>query len=693
MTLLPTSVPTNFSTVAVYGDQNHMNVTGCDQEETADWIPIVLPVYILLIAVLGIMFNVFVLMVFCFHKKNCTVAEIYLGNLATADLLLVSCLPFWAVNISNNFNWPFGQFLCKVANVSVMMNVYCSIYFLVLVSIDRYVALAHPLSHDRSRRPKYAKLGCMLVWGLGFLLSIPSLIYREVIYSETCNITICKNNYNPDSNTEFLVFQGMLTVLGFIIPVSIISFCSVKIIQALRNQLVKQVNSQKTEEKATTLLLVVLVAFLICWVPFHLVTIVEMLEVAGVLSVDILVLDACVQIFSYFALFNSVLNPILYVIVGRNFRKKVKDIFMRLSNRETSSSMASTNPTMLRSVQPENVSSVPTNFSTVAVYGDQNHTNVTKCDEEETNEWILTVLPVYILLVTVLGIMFNVFVLMVFCFHKKACTVAEIYLSNLAAADLLLVSCLPFWAVTMLNNNDWPFGWFLCKVVDLSIMMNVYCSIYFLVLVSIDRYVALVHPLSQDRLRSSKYAKLGCVLVWGLGFLLGIPSAIYREISYNEACNITECNIPYNPNLYKELYVFQGMLTVLGFIIPGSIISFCSVKIIQALKNQLMKQLNSRKTEDKATTLLLVVLVAFLICWVPYHLVMIVGMLVVAGVLSVDIIILGVCIRIFSHFALLNSVLNPILYVIVGRNFRKKVREVFRQLSGGEASVSMASSH
>nr|UTQ10355.1 BDKRB2-4 [Sebastes schlegelii] len=299
------------------------------------------------------MFNVFVLMVFCFHKKACTVAEIYLSNLAAADLVLVCCLPFWAVNVSNGFNWPFGVFLCKVVNLGIRMNTYSSIYFLILVSVDRYVALVHTMSHGRMRRPKYAKMGCLLMWGFGLLLSVPTLVFREVEYFPDYG-TVCILNY-PNHTVE-LLFDGMLIVFGFVIPISIISFCTIKIIQALKIQAIERFNAERTEQKATTLVLAVLLAFFICWVPFHVVTALDVLVRAGILGGCHLehVLDICNQIFTYFAFFNSILNPILYVIVGKNFRKKVCELFQQWRIRRTatiessrSSNMSSTLKTLV----------------------------------------------------------------------------------------------------------------------------------------------------------------------------------------------------------------------------------------------------------------------------------------------------------------------------------------------------------
>ncbi|XP_026196338.1 B2 bradykinin receptor-like [Anabas testudineus] len=343
-----TSVPANFSLTAI---QSGGNKTECAQGKIEDWAFSVLQVYILLISVTGILFNVFVLMVFCFHKKPCTVAEVYLSNLAAADLVLVSFLPFWAISASQHFNWPFGSVLCRLVNLAIIMNMYCSIYFLVLISADRYLALVHPLSHEVIRRPKYAKVGCLLVWGLGLLLSVPTLIYREVEYKPDLNITTCYLNY-PNTNA-ILLLEVMLTTFSFIIPIFFISFCTWKIIQALSNRVIVGLTTQKMEQKATTLILAVLLAFLICWVPFHLVRTMELLFRAKVL-VDCKVSAItfiCKQIFMYFAFFNSVLNPILYVIVGKNFRKKVRELFDSSIGKQSTTFSLNSTRTYLKSVR------------------------------------------------------------------------------------------------------------------------------------------------------------------------------------------------------------------------------------------------------------------------------------------------------------------------------------------------------
>ena len=341
----------NFSTATTFGDKNN---TECPQAEVKDWQWTVVPAYMLLICVLGIGMNGFVLMVFCFHKKACTVAEIYLSNLAAADFFLMACLPLWAAYVINRYDWPFSHLLCSLFVLPINMNAYCSIYFLVLISIDRYIALVHPLSHKGISRTKFAKLACLLVWGFGLLLSVPTLVYRKVVYYSQLNKSMCILNYTDPK--EQLLFDGMQNTFGFIIPICIISYCTLVIINSLNNRLIESSNSQKTEQKATTLVLVVLLAFVICWVPHHVVMILETLRKAEVLSGCSIItnLEICRTIFMYLAFFNSVLNPILYIIVDKNFRKKVRGLFKQWSiNRTMTDRTTSTGSNLLRSVKTE----------------------------------------------------------------------------------------------------------------------------------------------------------------------------------------------------------------------------------------------------------------------------------------------------------------------------------------------------
>ncbi|XP_039459595.1 B2 bradykinin receptor-like isoform X2 [Oreochromis aureus] len=244
-------------------------------------------------SVTGIIFNLFVLMVFCLHKKACTVTEIYLSNLTGTQLLLVCGLPFYTDYDKADNDWPFSESLCKLVQAVMSMSAFCNIYFLVLASLDCYVALVHPLFHELMSRPFNAKLGCLFVWSFGLVFAFPNFIYNKLIFNPQSNLTHCLLALT--SLDQYVLYDVRVIIFNFIIPVIIILFCAVRITQTLRKRRMEGLNPQRTEQKTTTLILAVLLAFLICWVPAH--------------------VTSCV------------LNPILYVIIGKSFRNRTKEFF------------------------------------------------------------------------------------------------------------------------------------------------------------------------------------------------------------------------------------------------------------------------------------------------------------------------------------------------------------------------------
>lgn len=309
--------------------------SSCVHPEVWGWLNTIQAPFLWVLFVLAALENIFVLSIFCLHKSSCTVAEIYLGNLAVADLILACGLPFWAITVANNFDWLFGEALCRMVNTILYMNLYSSICFLMLVSIDRYLALVKTMSMGRMRGVRWAKLYSLVIWGCALLLSSPMLAFRtmEEYWAEGHNVTACIIDY-PSQTWE--VFTNiLLNCVGFLLPLSVITFCTVQIMQVLRNNEMQKFKEIQTERKATVLVLAVLLLFVVCWLPFQVSTFLDTLVRLDILSScwEQNVIDAFTQISSYVAYTNSCLNPLVYVIVGKRFRKKSREVYWRLCQR------------------------------------------------------------------------------------------------------------------------------------------------------------------------------------------------------------------------------------------------------------------------------------------------------------------------------------------------------------------------
>ncbi|NXG42599.1 BKRB2 protein, partial [Psilopogon haemacephalus] len=337
---------------------HQLNQYECVNPDLWKWLQNFQPGFLWFIFILGAIENCFVLLVLCFHKCRCTVAEIYLANMALADLMLVCALPFWAINISNMFQWPFGLFLCKAVNVMSHMNLYSSIYFLTLVSIDRYLALVKTMSLGRMRRTVCAKWNSFVVWTCALLICSPTIVFRNLHYFEEYNITACSLLYpapywHPANNC-------LLNIVGFVIPLCVITYCTTQITKTLRSNELQKLKLVQTERKATMLVLAVLLLFIICWLPFQISTFIDTIcYFSPTLKCLEEINDIVTQVAVYCAYSNSCLNPVLYVIVGKHFQKKAvefcKGLFPKRYRRSQSVQMENSMDTLKTSISSDYV--------------------------------------------------------------------------------------------------------------------------------------------------------------------------------------------------------------------------------------------------------------------------------------------------------------------------------------------------
>ncbi|XP_073711597.1 B2 bradykinin receptor [Misgurnus anguillicaudatus] len=307
---------------------NSSNSLNCNNTVAWMWLSSLQPPFLALVSILGVVGNSLVLCVFCLQRKPCSVADMYLGNLAAADLVMVVCLPFWTITIAQDYQWNFGQLLCKLVNTAISMNYMCSILFLVLVSVDRYLALVKPMKPCKLRRPAWAKRICLVIWAVGFLLSLPALIFRRVRFFPELKVEACYLNY-PHKGW-ILQWNFTTIVLGFLFPLPVISFCTYHTVMALKDSV--RIQPRVHEKKATQLVLTVLAVFLFCWMPFQLVRFLDTLDYFQLLPGCLwkYTMEISIQLAAYLGYSNSSINPFLYVIVGSHFRKRASRVFKSL---------------------------------------------------------------------------------------------------------------------------------------------------------------------------------------------------------------------------------------------------------------------------------------------------------------------------------------------------------------------------
>lgn len=114
------------------------------------------------------------------YTKMKTATNIYIFNLALADALATSTLPFQSVNYLMG-TWPFGDVLCKIIMSIDYYNMFTSIFTLTTMSVDRYIAVCHPVKALDFRTPRNAKIVNVCNWILSSAIGLPVMVMASTI--------------------------------------------------------------------------------------------------------------------------------------------------------------------------------------------------------------------------------------------------------------------------------------------------------------------------------------------------------------------------------------------------------------------------------------------------------------------------------------------------------------------------------
>uniref|UniRef100_A0A3Q1GJF4 Chemokine (C-C motif) receptor 6a n=1 Tax=Acanthochromis polyacanthus TaxID=80966 RepID=A0A3Q1GJF4_9TELE len=118
--------------------------------------------------------------------------------------------------------------------------------------------------------------------------------------------------------------------------------------------------------------------------------------------------------------------------------------------------------------------------------------------------WVQTVVGPYInSIICILGFVGNSLVIVTYAFYEKIKSMTDIYLLNVAIADLLFVLALPL--IIYNEFSSWSMGPVACKLLRGSYSINLYSGMLLLACISIDRYIAIVQARRSFRLRSLSY--------------------------------------------------------------------------------------------------------------------------------------------------------------------------------------------
>ncbi|XP_028817932.1 G-protein coupled receptor 4 [Denticeps clupeoides] len=221
------------------------------------------PTLYIIVIVLGLPTNCMALWAAYLQVRQKNELGVYLINLSVADLLYIATLPLWIDYFLHHDNWVHGQESCKLFGFIFYTNIYVSIAFLCCISVDRYLAVAHPLKFAKVRRVKTAVLVSSVVWLIEVVANSAPLFHDE-LFTDAFNHTLCFEKYPMQ---EWVAGMNLYrTFLGFLTPWGIMLAGYRGILQAVRgNVSTEQQEKAKIKRLALSLIFIVL----LCFAPYH----------------------------------------------------------------------------------------------------------------------------------------------------------------------------------------------------------------------------------------------------------------------------------------------------------------------------------------------------------------------------------------------------------------------------------------
>ncbi|KAK5870524.1 hypothetical protein PBY51_003466 [Eleginops maclovinus] len=292
-------------------------------------------------------------------------------------------------------------------------------------------------------------------------------------------------------------------------------------------------------------------------------------------------------------------------------------------------------------------------------------------------------ITVLLCLVFFLGFLLNTFSLWVFCCRMPCWSCGTTLQFHLALSDAIATPVTPMMAVYFAMGNHWPFGRFLCQVKIALLISHFYGSTIFLTLISIHRYVAVVHFNRGSCMKRKEFVQRLCAGVW---FLLLIQALIYAlALPPSKEGRNTQCLTIHQRNLSDAYFIINFVLFILGFLLPFLVSAVCYGRLVNSLTRLNISTPKGLNVKVKSQRMIAMCLLIFGMCFLPLNVVRTVGVVLKKYYPQQCKVLLQMETAYYASWILagVNSCLDPLLYCF-GTH---KVREAFQSFRIGRGEV------
>ncbi|XP_057685966.1 rhodopsin-like [Corythoichthys intestinalis] len=269
--------------------------------------------YMLFLIITTFPINFLTLYVTVKHKKLRTPLNYVLLNLAVADLFMV--LGGFTVTLYTSLHGYFslGVAGCNVEGFFATLGGEVALWSLVVLAVERYVVVCKPMSNFRFGE-KHAICGLGVTWIMALTCAAPPLFGWSRYIPEGMQCSCGIDYYTPKPEINNASFVIYMFILHFTIPLAIIFFCYGRLLCTAAAQQQESESTQRAEKEVTRMVIVMVISFLVCWVPYA--------SVAWYIFANQGVEFGPVFMTApaFFAKSAALYNPIIYILLNKQFR-------------------------------------------------------------------------------------------------------------------------------------------------------------------------------------------------------------------------------------------------------------------------------------------------------------------------------------------------------------------------------------
>lgn len=267
----------------------------------------------------------------------------------------------------------------------------------------------------------------------------------------------------------------------------------------------------------------------------------------------------------------------------------------------------------------------------------------------------------------------NILVLVILALYENLRSLTNIFILNLAISDLVFTTGLPFWAIY--HVHGWLFSEFVCKTVYFVFFIGFYSSVLFLTVMTIYRYIAVVHHFTDLNTKKIRTGILVSGFIWLISIGAAMPSLLQTTLMPIPHQDKHSVGCVYKAPLWRDVATFQQNAF---FLLAFTVMAFCYIQILGKIKK------TRSNTKNRAVKLVFSIVAVFFIGWVPYNVVIFLKIFAdnlvppFEGCLASIQLEYAFC---FSRLvAFSHCCLNPVFYALIGVKFRSHLKSAMRQL-------------